>query len=194
MAKSTRKIKWPGSTGAWKRCFHGSRWGCYLYFKEHFRRPQTRRINNVDRCGKVCRSSRIDEVHYACSDTAPVTSDERQEDSVEAVPMFVGALNSHSTAWRVDLQLLGANVSFKIDTGADVSVSRGTLNKVWSNVLWRSLTTTRTQETEKDERRKICYILLQFFGFGNSQSVWKPCLVHIRCRWLICVSPVVFKI
>ena len=72
--------------------------------------------------GKVCHLSRIDEVDYACSDTAPVTSDERQEDSVEAVPMFVGALNSHSTAWRVDLQLLGAEVSFKIDTGADVSV------------------------------------------------------------------------
>ena len=36
--------------------------------------------------------------------------------------MLVGALSSHSTAWRVDLQLLGADVSFKIDTGADVSV------------------------------------------------------------------------
>ena len=106
-----------------------------MYFKESFSRPPTRRINNVGRCRKVCCSSRIDEVEYACSDTAPVTSDERQEDSVEAVPMFVGALNSHSTSWRVDLQLLGANVSFKIDTGADVSISRGTLNKVWSNVL-----------------------------------------------------------
>ena len=101
-----------------------------MYFKESFSRPPTRRINNVARCGKVCSSSRIDEVEYACSDTAPVTSDKRQEDSVEAVPMFVGALNSHSTAWRVDLQLLGANVSLKIDTGADVSISRGTLNKV----------------------------------------------------------------
>ena len=60
---------------------------------------------------------------------SPVTSDERQEDSVEAVPMFVGALNSHLTAWRIDLQLLRANVSFKIDTGVDVSISRGTLNK-----------------------------------------------------------------
>ena len=98
--------------------------------KESFSRPPTRRIYKVAWCGKVCRSSRIDEVDYACSDTAPVTSDERQEDSMEAVPMFVGALNSHSSAWRVDLQLLGANVSFKIDTGADVSVSRGTLNKV----------------------------------------------------------------
>ena len=51
--------------------------------------------------------------------TAPATSDEWQEDSVEAVPMFVGPLNSQSTAWRFDLQLLGADVSFKIDTGAD---------------------------------------------------------------------------
>ena len=49
--------------------------------------------------------------------------------------MFRYSLNSHSTAWRVDLHLQGANVSFKIDTGADVSVSRGTLNKVLSNVL-----------------------------------------------------------
>ena len=57
-----------------------------------------------------------------CSDTAPVTSDEQQEDSVEAVLMFVGALNSHSTAWRVDLQLLGADFRLTIDTGADVSV------------------------------------------------------------------------
>ena len=101
-----------------------------MYFKESFSRPLTRRINNVGRSGKFCSSSRIDEVHYACSDTAPVTSDERQEDSVKAVPMFVGALNSHSTARRVDLQLLGANVSFRIDTGADVCVSRRTHNKV----------------------------------------------------------------
>ena len=100
-----------------------------MYSKESFSRPPTRRINNVGRCGKVCRSSRIDEVDYACSDTAPVTSDERQEDSVEAVPMFVGELSSHSTAWRVDLQLLGANVSFTIDRGAEVSVSKTTFNK-----------------------------------------------------------------
>ena len=67
---------------------------------------------------------------YVCSDTGPVTSHERQEESVEAVPMFVVALNSHSTAWRVELELLRANVSFKMDTGADVSISRGALNKV----------------------------------------------------------------
>ena len=94
-----------------------------MYFKESFSRPPTRRINNVGRCGKVCPSSRIDDVDYACFDKAPVTLDERQKDSVEAVPMFVGALNSHSTAWRVDIQLLGASVSFKIDTGAEISVS-----------------------------------------------------------------------
>ena len=79
-------------------------------------------VINVDITGKFVAQVKIDEVDYACSDTSPVTSDERQENSVEAVPMFVGALNSHSTAWRVDLQLLGADVSFKIDTGADVSV------------------------------------------------------------------------
>ena len=101
-----------------------------MYSEENFSMPPTRRINNVGRCGKVCCSSRIDEVDYACSGTVPLTLDERQEDSVEAVPMFVGALNSHSTAWRGDLQLMGANVSFKIDTGPDVSVSRETLNNV----------------------------------------------------------------
>ena len=34
--------------------------------------------------------------------------------------MFRYSLNSHSTAWRVDLHLQGANVSSKIDTGADI--------------------------------------------------------------------------
>ena len=75
----------------------------WMQVRQSFSRPPTRRINNVERCEKVCRSSRIDEVDYAYSDTATVTSDERQEDSVEAVPMFVGALNSHSIAWSLDL-------------------------------------------------------------------------------------------
>ena len=103
--RSPRRMKWRGSTGAWKRCVHGCRCGCYLSFKESFSRPPTRRINNVGRCTCCCcpnMSSKLDSICWEEEKNVFVTFEKTMDDELSAPLAYLVACCAYISTKCID--------------------------------------------------------------------------------------------
>ena len=74
--------------------------------------------------GRAVNTASVAPAHSNHGDGAICTSDTRESDNIDSDYMFLGMARLHGTdkAWTTTLQISGTPVTFKIDTGADVSI------------------------------------------------------------------------
>lgn len=103
----------------------------YCGGKSHARSACPAREKTCNKCNKrghygaVCRSSR--HARALSAESSPGTDavaspSSVSEESIDLVPIYVGAVSAHPPSWQVQLTINGTTVPFKVDTGADVSV------------------------------------------------------------------------
>lgn len=72
---------------------------------------------NCGKLGHITKACRSKLVASASERSAPT-----QDDGLEVTPLFLGALSQPSTSWCVTVLVNDMPVSFKVDTGSEISV------------------------------------------------------------------------
>ncbi|XP_065189581.1 uncharacterized protein LOC135820198 [Sycon ciliatum] len=138
--------------------------------------------------GAVCRSSR--HARALSAESSPGTDavaspSSVSEESIDLVPIYIGAVSAHPPSWQVQLTINGTTVPFKVDTGADVSVI--------SEEVYNSLSTSPQLQPCRHVLISAANTNLETLGLFSARLVFSTsgsshtCTVYVAIGLRVCL-------